>query len=62
MHVSAHQWECLVQCGPENTLVKEIQKHYCSHLTGQEKTEAENMTFPKTEVNTKQKRYRMLTV
>lgn len=62
MHESAHQWERLVQCDPENTLVREIQKHYCSHFTVQEKTEAEKMTtFPKTKGNTKQKHYCMLT-
>lgn len=55
MHESAHQWECLVQYNPENTMVRKIQKHYCSHFTVQEKTEAETMTFPRTKGNTKQK-------
>lgn len=55
MHEGAHQWECLVQYNPENTLVREIQKHYSSHFTVQEKTEAEKMTFPRTKQNTKQK-------
>lgn len=63
MHESAHQWENLVQCDPENSLVREIQKHYCFHFTVQEKTEAETMmTFPTTKGNTKQKHYYMLTV
>lgn len=53
MHESAHHQECLAQCDPENSLVRKIQKHYCSHFTVQEKSEAEKVTFPKTKGNTK---------
>lgn len=53
VHESAHQWECLVQCDPKNTLVREIQKHYCSHLTRQENTGAEKITLLQVKGNTK---------